>query len=181
MPLTRKLDPNRRPPRMTAERFTAWEITDEEGLLLAEVRPDDVQELWFALVAERAALQELDPDDRPGHEPELEKSPFCLIAHLLRQHEFSQKTFGPGPRLAGVMDHIRKELAEIEAAPDDITEWADLLLLAFDGALRAGHSPAEIAYALAFKQTLNEGRTWPDWRTADPNKAVEHVRAGDET
>ena len=27
----------------------------------------------------------------------------------------------------------------------------------------------------------NEAREWPDWRTADPNKAVEHVRSEGET
>ena len=29
------------------------------------------------------------------------------------------------------------------------------------------------------KQVKNEARTWPDWRTADPNKAIEHDRSKD--
>lgn len=102
---------------------------------------------------------------------------FDLIAHLHRQREFSLRTFGPGPRTKGVLDHIRKELAEIEADPTDAEEWADLLLLALDGAWRAGHEPEAIAAALEAKQTTNEGRTWPDWRTAEPDKAIEHVRS----
>lgn len=101
---------------------------------------------------------------------------FDLIAHLHRQREFSLRTFGPGRRTKGVLDHIRKELAEIEADPTDVEEWADLLLLALDGAWRAGHEPEAIAAALEAKQTKNEGRTWPDWRTAEPDKAIEHVR-----
>jgi len=101
---------------------------------------------------------------------------FDLVQHLYRQRAFSEKTFGPGARTAGVCDHIRKELSEVEAAPDDVTEWADVILLAFDGAWRAGFSPEQIAGALGAKQTKNERRTWPDWRTVDQSKAIEHVK-----
>ena len=103
------------------------------------------------------------------------------VAHLDRQRVWSAGTFGPaevrGHR--GILDHIRKELAEIEAEPGDVTEWADLVLLAFDGAWRSGHAPADTIAAIKVKQARNEARTWPDWRTADPNKAIEHVRALD--
>ena len=102
-----------------------------------------------------------------------------LALHLRRQRAFSEKTFGPGERTAGVLDHIRKELAEIEREPGDVTEWIDVVILAFDGAWRAGHSPDEIATALVAKQAKNEARTWPDWRTAEPGKAIEHVRESD--
>jgi Protein of unknown function (DUF550) len=102
-----------------------------------------------------------------------------LIAHLKRQKEFSLKTFGPGLRTAGVCDHIRKELAEIEADPDDLSEWVDVILLALDGAWRTRCTPEQIASAIEEKQIKNENRIWPDWRTADPNKAIEHVRALD--
>jgi hypothetical protein len=104
---------------------------------------------------------------------------FDLIGHLHRQREFSERTFGPGTRTAGVLDHIRKELNEIEADPQDISEWIDVVLLAFDGAWRAGFTPEQIAHALHAKQTKNENRTWPDWRTAEPGKAIEHVRSED--
>lgn len=104
---------------------------------------------------------------------------FDLIQHLHRQREFSEQTFGPGARTAGVIDHIRKELCEIEAAPADIGEWIDVVLLALDGAWRSGASPEAIAAALLMKQTRNEARTWPDWRTADPTKAIEHDRSGE--
>ena len=104
---------------------------------------------------------------------------FDLVAHLERQRDFSLKTFGPGPRTKGVVDHIRKELAEIEADPADIMEWVDVIILAFDGAWRAGWEPQAIVDAIVAKQTKNEARQWPDWRTADPDKAIEHVRAGE--
>ncbi len=97
-------------------------------------------------------------------------------AHLSRQKEWSRATFGPGPRTQGVIDHIRKELTEIEADPSDLMEWVDVLILAFDGAWRAGWEPEEIIEAIQAKQAQNELRSWPDWRTADPNAAIEHVR-----
>ena len=101
---------------------------------------------------------------------------FDLVAHLKRQTAFSRATFGPGPRTEGVLDHIRKELSEIEADPTDIMEWVDVIILAFDGAWRAGWSAEDIVSAIVAKQTKNEGRAWPDWRTAAPDKAIEHVR-----
>jgi hypothetical protein len=100
-----------------------------------------------------------------------------MLAHLGRQREWSARTFGPGSRTKGVVDHIRKELAEIEAAPLDLSEWIDVAILAFDGAWRAGYNPNEIIDMLRTKQARNESRTWPDWRTAAPDKAIEHVRA----
>jgi hypothetical protein len=30
------------------------------------------------------------------------------------------------------------------------------------------------------KQDKNAARDWPDWRTMDPNKAIEHVRTPEE-
>lgn len=102
--------------------------------------------------------------------------PFDLAAHLHRQREWSDRTFGPGPRAQGVVDHIRKELREIEADPADLKEWIDVVILALDGAWRSGATPQEIIAALVAKQTKNENRLWPDWRTAEPGKAIEHVR-----
>lgn len=97
-------------------------------------------------------------------------------AHLIRQQEFSQKTFGPGARTKGVLDHIKKELKEIRKKPDDLSEWVDVLILAFDGALRAGHKPQHIIDGIIVKQTENEARTWPDWRLFSEDVAIEHVR-----
>lgn len=110
--------------------------------------------------------------------PSYDPGAFDLVAHLERQRTFSLRTFGPGQRTAGVLDHIRKELREIEAQPGDLEEWVDLVLLALDGAWRAGHEPAAIAAGIEAKQAKNEDRNWPDWRTADPGKAIEHNRTG---
>jgi hypothetical protein len=104
---------------------------------------------------------------------------FDLVAHLERQRAFSLKTFGPGARTKGVTDHIAKELDEIRADPSDISEWVDVIILGFDGAWRAGWEPKDIVAAIVAKQTKNEARVWPDWRTADPDKAIEHDRTKD--
>jgi hypothetical protein len=105
--------------------------------------------------------------------------PFDFHAHLARQATWSEKTFGPGARTKGVSDHIRKELLEIEADPLDLREWIDVVILALDGAWRCGGTPEQIIAGIVAKQAKNEGRTWPDWRTADPDKAIEHDRSFD--
>jgi len=105
---------------------------------------------------------------------------FDFERHLLRQREWSGRTFGPGARSQGCVDHIRKELREIEANPGDLEEWIDVAILALDGAWRSGAQPADIVAALVAKQTKNERRKWPDWRTADPNHAIEHDRSEDD-
>lgn len=116
-------------------------------------------------------------------------STFDIIAHITRQIEWSARTFGPDARTKGVIDHIRKELAEIEAKPDDLSEWCDVLILAIDGAwrmLRSAHPAFSsetlaslIIHQLISKQTKNESRTWPDWRTMPADKAIEHDRSGE--
>lgn len=112
-------------------------------------------------------------------EPAAQGEAFDFAVHLQRQRQWSGNTFGPGSRAQGVVDHIRKELLEIEADPCDLKEWIDVVILALDGAWRSGAQPQEIIAALVAKQTKNEGRVWPDWRTADPNKAIEHDRSYD--
>lgn len=96
-----------------------------------------------------------------------------ILEHLRRQREWSEKTFGPGPRTKGILDHIRKELVEIEADPSDVKEWIDVTILALDGAWRAGHSPEQIWEALkakseerrAFVARLEDRRTGYGHRT----------------
>ena len=106
---------------------------------------------------------------------------FDFIEHLQRQRDWSSNTFGPGPRVAGVLDHIRKECNEVAAKPNDLSEWIDIVILALDGAWRSGATPQQIVAALAAKQAKNEARAWPDWRTMSPDKAIEHDRSKDPT
>lgn len=103
-----------------------------------------------------------------------------LIEHIKRQIEWSAKTFGPGPRTCGILTHINKEIVEIYENPKDLKEWIDIVILALDGAWRSGHSAEEISAALELKQTINEGREWPDWRLYNQDQPIEHVRIKDE-
>lgn len=102
---------------------------------------------------------------------------FDLAAYIKRLASFSRKTFGPGFNHGRIVNHIRKELVEIEAAPDDLTEWIDVIILAVDGATRAGYSAEEIVSRLDGKLTVVEGREWPDWRTVPEGVPIEHVRS----
>ncbi len=114
--------------------------------------------------------------DPPKGEQVSVPATFDLVAHIRRARAFSERTFGPGERTAGVLAHIREELAEVEAAPNDLTEWIDVVILALDGAWRAGYEPEEIVVALAAKQTRNEARTWPDWRTQPTDAPIKKLR-----
>lgn len=105
--------------------------------------------------------------------------PFSLHSHLTRQIEWSEKTFGPGMRTGGLVDHIRKELNEIVTKPTDLEEWIDVIILGLDGAWRCGHSPAEIIEMLEAKQLKNENRRWPDWHGRTDGQAIEHIRDGE--
>ena len=105
---------------------------------------------------------------------------FDLVTHIHRARAFSEKTFGPGARTKGVIEHIRKELDEILAEPDALEEWVDVIILAIDGAWRAGYLPEEIAAMIDAKQTKNERRKWPDWRAFAADEPIEHDRRGEQ-
>lgn len=94
-----------------------------------------------------------------------------------RYGRWSIETFGPGERVTAVLDHISREIEEVRKAPHDIEEWADLIILAMDGAMRQGASAQQIFTTIKTKHAKNMRRVWPDWRTADPDKAIEHVRS----
>ena len=97
-----------------------------------------------------------------------------LTDYIKRQEEWSAKTFGHGVRTKGITAHIRKELVEIEAAPHDVEEWIDVVILALDGAWRAGYSPEQIVAALEAKQAKNFKRTYPMPESDDVPS--EHIR-----
>lgn len=96
--------------------------------------------------------------------------------HMEAQIAWNKETFGPDRPVEGVLDHLGKELQELHADPQDPMEWADMLVLVIDGASRAGLSPKELIQAYHRKMEINRARKWPDWRTADPTKAIEHIR-----
>jgi len=159
-------------------------VTDEQGKGPAEEsRGRELGDSEAAAELRKALSDVMERGIREGLARGRAKGPaterFDLIAHLLRQREWSERTFGPALRTRGVLNHIRKELAEIERSPFDLSEWVDVVLLAFDGAWRAGHEPEDIARALAAQQARNEARTWPDWRDKPEDESIEHDRTAE--
>ncbi len=108
-------------------------------------------------------------------------------AFALRKAAHSIAAFGPRQTDEGIIDHLKKEAAEVLAAPgikDRQREWVDIVMLGLDGLLRSlireGYNTAraasEAVHMIRTKQTTLESREWPDWRTVSPDKAIEHVR-----
>lgn len=102
-----------------------------------------------------------------------------LVSYLHRQWAWSRETFGPALRTKGIVQHITKELREIEAEPHDLAEWVDVIILAMDGFWRHGGKPEDLLPAMQAKQDRNFARTWPDWRTMGEDQAIEHDRSGE--
>lgn len=86
---------------------------------------------------------------------------FSLYHYLELHISWSKRTFGLSRRTRGITEHIRNELDEIEGNPDDVYEWIDVVILALDGAWRAGYTTEEILDALCEKQRVNFGRRFP--------------------
>lgn len=97
-----------------------------------------------------------------------------LENYLLRQEEWSAKTFGRGCRTEGLIQHIQKELEEIRKEPHDLKEWVDVMILALDGFWRHGGNPLDILVQLYEKQDVNFARKWPT--PTSESVAVEHIR-----
>lgn len=97
-----------------------------------------------------------------------------LESYLIRQWDWSRRTFGPGKRTLGIVQHIQKELLEIVDQPDDLSEWIDVMILAMDGYWRHGGSPETLMADLLAKQQKNFARKWPPPQSED--LATEHIR-----
>lgn len=105
---------------------------------------------------------------------------FDFVQHLKNQREWSEKTFGPGRRTVGIINHMKKEFEEIKQEPSDLEEWIDLVILSLDGAWRCSNAtPDEIINMLVTKSTKNKERKWPDWRTVPEDAPIEHDRTNE--
>lgn len=94
------------------------------------------------------------------------------------QEGFSTRAFGPtsyrGPH--GPLEHLKREAGEAQAKPDDISEFADCLILVIDATRRAGFSCDALLQAALLKVQQNAKRKWPDWRERPGDVVLEHVR-----
>jgi len=104
-----------------------------------------------------------------------ESDPFDLIAYLDVQIKWSATVFGDGKRTEGILKHIESEIIEVRDEPEDVEEWVDIVVLALDGAWRAGHSPKQICEAMQKKQIKNLRRKWHVPKSE--NEPVMHVKS----
>ncbi len=81
--------------------------------------------------------------------------------------EWSQETFGNvGP--VGPLKHLSKEALEAAAAPDDLSEWADMQFLLWDAQHRSGIADEQITQAMIEKLAVNKQRSWPEPKDGEP-------------
>lgn len=97
-----------------------------------------------------------------------------MIGYIQNHIDWSRRTFGEGPHTQGLIKHIKKELDEIDAQPQDLEEWCDVIILGIDGAWRAGFTALEVAEALLRKQAKNAQREWP--QNVPDDQPIEHKR-----
>lgn len=93
------------------------------------------------------------------------RDPFRFVrqAHA----EWSDRQFGNvGP--VGPLKHLAKEAVEAAEAPDDISEFADILMLLWDATRRAGFSDEQLAEAVAEKLERNKRRQWGAVKDGEP-------------
>lgn len=99
-----------------------------------------------------------------------------LLHHIAtEQAEWSQATFGSdqerGP--TGALLHLEKEAREALEAPNDVTEFADCLLLILDASRRAGFDTAYLLAQTYQKLQVCKQRKWPK---PDGDQPVEHIK-----
>jgi hypothetical protein len=93
------------------------------------------------------------------------RDPFRFVrqAHA----EWSDRQFGNvGP--VGPLKHLAKEAIEAAEAPDDISEFADIIMLVWDATRRAGFSDEQLAEAVAEKLERNKRRAWGEVKDGEP-------------
>lgn len=104
-------------------------------------------------------------------------TPKIIDKKLLNEfRKWNLKTFGPGNRTSGTIDHIKRELIEIEENPFDIYEWFDIIMLSINGAIRHGHSSQDIINAFHKKFEINKNRKWKNFEDVPEGEAITHIK-----
>lgn len=86
--------------------------------------------------------------------------------------QWSQDTFGNvGP--IGPLKHLAKEAMEAAAAPDDLSEWADMQFLLWDAQRRAGITDEQITQAMIDKLAVNKALQWPEPQDGEPRLHIQ--------
>jgi hypothetical protein len=90
---------------------------------------------------------------------------------------WTEKQF-PQRTTHSIAAHLRKETLELEAAPNDIMEYADCMMLLLDAASFNGIHASDILNACYEKLAINKKRTWGE---VNDEGFVEHVRFSHES
>ena len=85
--------------------------------------------------------------------------------------EWSKETFKDSTILSNI-EHLRDEIDEIEEFPENIEEWADVIILYMNAAYLSGHSMDEILIAVHKKFEKNKNRSWGE---PDERGVVKHI------
>lgn len=100
-----------------------------------------------------------------GGDAESVRDPFHFVR--LAHAEWSDRQFGNvGP--VGPLKHLAKEANEAAEAPDDISEFADIIMLVWDATRRAGITDEQLAVAVAEKLERNKRRQWGAVKDGEP-------------
>jgi len=91
-----------------------------------------------------------------------------------RMTNWAEDTF-PQRTNHSILTHLRRELDEIEAKPNDIEEWADAILLFMHGLREQGFDIHNLSTALEKKFAINQKRKWGK---PDEHGVVEHKEDG---
>ena len=172
------------------QRFEETDQTAEEALRLARALsglPTGERALEQRLAAledlVKAALAPPAPRDDPPYNaapaaPEVVRVASKATPPWAEIKAWSLATFGPGRRTTGLLEHIRRELDEVAEAPDDLVEWVDVVLLAFDGYWRHGGTPEGFIDLVRYKFGVNQARKWgPPAPEDQPNAHVKETPA----
>jgi molybdopterin biosynthesis enzyme len=95
-------------------------------------------------------------------EEAMEVSGGSLFDYIDAHRQWSAATFGKENRTAGIIKHIAEELKETLDNSKDPYEWADIIILAIDGAVSNGIDADVLTGALLAKQAINLRRDWPE-------------------
>ncbi len=72
---------------------------------------------------------------------------------------FQRKNF-PNQPLAGKLEHLRREVHELQENPRDLSEWADVFILLLGSAAKAGIAAPELIAIAHEKMDINDSRKW---------------------
>lgn len=104
--------------------------------------------------------EEKPAEEKPVVPPTFRDPGVDLAGFFEDKFSWSKATFGLDLPIRGILAHLKKELEEVEAEPNDLEEWVDVLFLALDGAARSGHSGKALIVKMVEKHQKNLRREW---------------------